>query len=65
MVSQYCEVAQGVGSGSFIGINSTVIESLRIGCHCILRAGSTLVQNMPSYSIAVGSPANVIKTIKH
>lgn len=65
MVSQYSEVAQGVGSGSFVGINSAVIESLRIGCNCILRAGSTLVQNIPGYSIAEESPAKVIKLIKH
>lgn len=54
-----------VGSGCFIGINSTVIQNLTVGSYSILGASSTLLQNIPNYSIAVGTPAKIIKQVEH
>jgi acetyltransferase-like isoleucine patch superfamily enzyme len=51
-----------VGEGSWIG-NSAVIMA-NIGKHCIVGAGSVLVEDLPDYSVAVGNPARVIKRLK-
>jgi sugar O-acyltransferase (sialic acid O-acetyltransferase NeuD family) len=50
-----------IGEYSFVGIGGVIIPSLAIGKHCILGAGSTLLEDLPDYSLAVGSPAKIIK----
>jgi sugar O-acyltransferase (sialic acid O-acetyltransferase NeuD family) len=56
-------VAGGVtiGDSSFIGIGSVIIQSKIVGTCCILGAGSTLLCDLADHSVAVGSPAKVIK----
>jgi UDP-N-acetylbacillosamine N-acetyltransferase len=73
VIGEYAHISVGVclagnvsiGKGSFIGINSTVIEKLVVGSYSILGAGSTLLEDLPSYCMAVGSPAKVKKSISH
>jgi UDP-N-acetylbacillosamine N-acetyltransferase len=50
-----------IGEASFIGIGSVIIPGKSIGKHCVLGAGSTLLHDLADYSVAVGSPAKVIK----
>jgi UDP-N-acetylbacillosamine N-acetyltransferase len=50
-----------IGETSFIGIGSVIIPGTVVGKHCILGAGSTLLHDMADHSVAVGSPAKVIK----
>ena len=49
-----------IGEGTWLGENVSVICST-IGKHSIIGANSVVVYDIPSYSIAVGSPAKVIK----
>lgn len=49
-----------VGEGSWLGENVCVI-SANIGKHCVIGANSVVVKDIPDYSVAVGSPAIVIK----
>jgi sugar O-acyltransferase (sialic acid O-acetyltransferase NeuD family) len=50
-----------VDDRSFLGINSCVIQGVKIGKDCILGAGATLIKDLPSNTTAVGTPAKVIK----
>lgn len=53
-----------IGDGTWIGENVAII-SCRIGKHCIIGANSTVNKDIPDYSIAVGSPAKVVKKFNH
>lgn len=50
-----------VGQGTFVGIGSAIIQGILLGNNCVLGAGSTLLYDLPDRSIAVGTPAKVIK----
>ena len=50
-----------IGRESHIGANSVVVAGVEIGERCQIGAGSVVTKNIPSYSVAVGNPARVIK----
>ena len=50
-----------IGDHSYIGINSVIVGNIRIGKHCVIGANSVVTKDIPDYSVAVGSPAKVIK----
>ncbi|MEG1405263.1 MAG: acyltransferase [Alistipes sp.] len=50
-----------IGDCSHIGTNSTVVAGVTIGDHCMVGAGSVVTKNIPSYCVAVGNPARVVK----
>ena len=54
----------GVGEGTHIGTGASVIPGVRIGKWCIIGAGAVVIRDVPDYSVAVGVPASVIKTIQ-
>ena len=39
----------------------SILSGVSIGEHCVIGAGSIVTKDIPSYSIAVGAPAKVIK----
>lgn len=49
-----------IGEGSWIGEHVCIIGA-NIGKHCVIGANSVVTHDVPDYSIAVGSPAIVIK----
>ena len=49
-----------IGSGSWIGEHVSIIGA-SIGKHCVIGANSVVTKDIPSYSVAVGCPARVIK----
>ncbi len=49
-----------IGEGSWLGENVCVI-GVSIGKHCVIGANSVVTKDIPDYSVAVGSPAKVIK----
>ena len=49
-----------IGSGSWIGENVSILGA-SIGKHCVIGANSVVTRNIPDYSVAIGSPARVIK----
>ena len=49
-----------IGDGSWIGENVCILGA-KIGKNCVIGANSVVTKDIPDYSIAVGSPAVVIK----
>ena len=49
-----------IGEGSWLGENVCVLGA-SIGKHCVIGANSVVTKDIPDYSIAVGSPARIIK----
>lgn len=49
-----------IGEGSWLGENVCVIGA-KIGKHCVIGANSVVTKDIPDYSVAVGTPAKVIK----
>jgi carbonic anhydrase/acetyltransferase-like protein (isoleucine patch superfamily) len=54
-----------VGAGSLIGINAVVLNGAKIGENCIIGANALVPEGMeiPPYSLVVGSPAKVKRTL--
>lgn len=51
-----------IGRESHIGANAVVVAGVHIGERVQIGAGSVVTRDIPSYSVAVGNPARVIKT---
>ena len=54
-----------IGRESHIGANSVVVAGVRIGERVQVGAGSVVTKDIPSFSVAVGNPARVIKKYDH
>ncbi len=52
-----------IGNDVWIGANTCVVVGATIGDHCVIGAGSVVVGDIPPNSLAVGSPARVIRSI--
>lgn len=52
-----------IGDGSYIGINVVIVGNIKIGRHCVIGANSVVTKDIPDYSVAVGSPAKVVRNI--
>jgi carbonic anhydrase/acetyltransferase-like protein (isoleucine patch superfamily) len=50
-----------IGDESWLGQNVCVLAGVRIGKHCVIGANSTVTTDLPDYSVAVGSPARMVK----
>jgi acetyltransferase-like isoleucine patch superfamily enzyme len=50
-----------IGADSWIAYGACVLPNVTIGRHCIIGALSVVNCDIPSYSVAVGSPARVVK----
>ncbi|MEG1885290.1 MAG: acyltransferase [Alistipes sp.] len=50
-----------VGDYTYINTNVVVVAGVTIGEHCMIGAGSVVTKDIPSYCVAVGNPARVIK----
>ena len=53
-----------IGEGVFIGLNAAVINRKTVGDWSIIGAGATVIEDIPPHSLAVGTPARVIKELK-
>lgn len=49
-----------IGEGSWLGENVCVCGA-SIGKHCVIGANSVVTKDIPDFSVAVGSPAKVVK----
>jgi acetyltransferase-like isoleucine patch superfamily enzyme len=52
-----------IGDNVWIGARSTILAGAKIGSHCVIAAGSTVVGEIPAKSLAGGSPARVIRKL--
>lgn len=50
-----------VGAGSWLGHGSIVLPGSTIGEHVAVGAGSIVTGDLPSFSVAVGNPARVVR----
>jgi acetyltransferase-like isoleucine patch superfamily enzyme len=50
-----------IGAGSWLGHRVVVLPGVTIGKHVSVGAGSVVTHDLPDYSVAVGSPARVIR----
>lgn len=50
-----------IGADSWIAYGACVLPNVTIGRHCIIGALSVVNRDVPPYSVAVGSPARVVK----
>ena len=50
-----------IGDECWIGIGSSILSGVKIGKHSVIGANSVVNHDIPSYSVAVGNPARVIK----
>jgi carbonic anhydrase/acetyltransferase-like protein (isoleucine patch superfamily) len=54
-----------VGNHTLIGMRSTVLNGAKIGNWCIIGAHALVTEGMeiPDYSLVIGSPAKIVKTL--
>ena len=55
------ERAVVIGDGSWLGYGAVVLPGVTIGKHVVIGANAVVTQDIPDYSVAVGSPARVIR----
>lgn len=53
-----------IGDDCWIGGNVSILPGVTIGNGCTIGAGSVVTKSIPAFSVAVGSPAKVIKKVK-
>lgn len=60
------EFARGVAIGNdcWVGGNVVILPGVVIGNGCTIGAGSVVTKSIPAFSVAIGSPAKVVKTVK-
>lgn len=49
--------------GCWIGANSIILAGVTVGENAVIGAGSVVTKSIPSYCVAVGNPARVIKEL--
>lgn len=55
-----------IEEGAYIGTRAIILDSCNyIGKHARIGAGAVVVKDIPDYSVAVGVPAKVVKTLEH
>lgn len=55
------ERSVSIGDGSWLGFGAVILPGARIGKHVTIGANSVVTGEIPDYSVAVGSPAKVIR----
>ena len=53
-----------IGNCAFIGAGAVVLPRLTIGEGAIVGAGAVVTKDVPAFSVVVGSPARVLKTLE-
>ena len=50
-----------IGKNVWIGANSVILPGVNIGDNSVIGAGSTIIEDVPPYSVVAGNPAEIIK----
>jgi acetyltransferase-like isoleucine patch superfamily enzyme len=50
-----------IGKNVWIGANSVILPGIKVGDNSVIGAGSTVIEDVPAYSVAAGNPAKIIK----
>ena len=54
-----------IGDNVWIGVNSTILPGVSIGCGAIIGANSVVTKDVPPMTVVAGNPARIIKTQKN
>lgn len=54
-----------IGDNVWCGANVVVTSGVTIGERCVIGAGSVVTRDIPSFSVAAGAPARVLRTIEY
>jgi len=52
-----------IGDDCWIGGQTVILPGVTIGKGCTIGAGSVVTRDIPDWSVAIGSPAKVVKTV--
>ena len=53
-----------IGADSWIGGGVSIMGGVKIGKGCTIGACSVVTRDIPDFSVAVGSPAKVVRTLE-
>ncbi|HET9666851.1 MAG TPA: acyltransferase, partial [Desertimonas sp.] len=53
-----------IGAGSWLGHGTVVLPGATIGRHVVVGANSVVRDEIPSYCVAAGNPARVVKQMR-
>ena len=51
-----------IGEDVWLGAGATVLGGVTVGDGCVVGAGAVVTKDLPPYSVAVGTPAKVVRT---
>ena len=54
-----------IGDNAWLGANVVVTSGVTIGERCVVGANSVVTADLPPFSVAVGAPARVVRTIDY
>ena len=54
-----------IGDNVWLGANVVVTSGVTIGERCVIGANSVVTQDVPSFSIAAGAPAKVLRAVTY
>jgi len=60
----YTQAKTVIGNCCYIGPNTVVNKGVKIGHHCLVGANSLVNINLKAYTIAAGSPCNIIGRVQ-
>lgn len=49
-----------VGEGTWVGLGSSVLQGVTIGCWCVIGAGAVVLNDVPDGATVVGNPGKII-----
>lgn len=52
-----------IGNNVWIGGNTVICPGVTVGNNCVIGAGSVVTRDIPDWTVAVGNPCRVIRTI--
>jgi acetyltransferase-like isoleucine patch superfamily enzyme len=50
-----------IGKNVWIGANSVILPGVKIGDNSVIGAGSTIIEDVPAYSVVAGNPGKIIR----
>ena len=52
-----------IKKGAWIGAGASILPGVTVGIFAIVGAGAIVTKDVPDYSVVVGTPAKVVKTL--
>jgi acetyltransferase-like isoleucine patch superfamily enzyme len=62
--SSKCMRGPHIGKRAQIGVNVTILPFVSIGEGCLIGGGSVVTKDLPSFSLAYGNPARVVRDVR-